>query len=91
MATTMTQTALPAGQWTQILAAGPTSVTVQNLTPGSDLKIRIGTSVSTGDALSAAADILRPFEHRTLTIAATDSILASPVTPGVAGLAIVRA
>ena len=88
MATTMVQTALPAGVWTQILAAGPTSATVQNLSPGSDLKI--GSSVSTGDALSAAADVLRPFEHRSLTIAATDSILATPVTPGMSGLVNVR-
>jgi len=86
----MVQTALPAGVWTQILAAGPTSATVQNLSPGSDLKIRIGSSVSTGDALSAAADVLRPFEHRSLTIAATDSILATPVTPGMSGLVNVR-
>lgn len=77
--TVMTTTALPAGEWTTVSEAGPTSVTVQNLSPATDLLIRIG-AVTESDGLDEAADVLRPFEFRELTIDATDVIIARPVS-----------
>jgi len=91
--TTMTTTSLPAGQWTLIYtASGAVTVTVQSLTPASDLRIRIGGAVdASADALTAAADILRPFEHRPVTLVAGDKVIACPLQSTITGSINVRA
>lgn len=91
--TTMTTTSLPAGQWTLLYtAAGAVTVTVQSLTPASDLRLRIGSAVdASADALTAAADILRPFEHREVTLAILDKIIACPMQSTLTGSINVRA
>lgn len=75
--TTMTTVSLPENAWTQVLAAGPTSATIYNLGTR-ELMIRIGGSVSSGDALTAAHDMLNPGEFRALTLNALDAIYACP-------------
>lgn len=83
--TAMTTTALPASAWTAIYtASGAVTITLQNQTPASAIRVRIDPSASIGDALTAAADIMQPFEVRSLTLATGDKVFGCPVqaTPG---------
>lgn len=76
--TIMTTVALPDGAWTAVLAATPTSATIQNVGT-CDLWVRIGSDALVGDALSSPHDILHPTEWRALTLNAADKIFAAPV------------
>lgn len=90
--TAMTTTSLPAGAWTSLYtAAGAVTITLQNQSPASDLMIRIATGATTGDALTAAADVLRPFEHRSATLANGDVVMARPVQTDMPGKINIRA
>lgn len=79
--TDMTTTSLPVGQWTLIYtAAGAVTLTAQNLSKASEIKLRIGSTVGIGDALTAAADVLQPMERASITLATGDKIMARPVS-----------
>lgn len=78
MATAMTKTACPNSAWTLCFTAGATSLRVQNVS-NVPMLVRIGGSVAISDALTAAADILQPYESRPYTLVASDKILGCPI------------
>jgi len=89
--TAMTTTALPSGQWTLLYtASGDITITLQNQTPASSIKVRIGASAATTDALTSAADVVQPYEVRALTLANGDKVIAAPVQ-AIAGAVNIRA
>lgn len=89
--TAMTTTALPAGEWTDVYtAAGAITITLQNLS-ACDVKLRIGASVATSDALTAAHDMIFPREIRSIVLATGDKIIACPINDSIAGKVNVRA
>ena len=75
--TAMTTTALPAGVWTSLYTASvPITITLQNVGVAV-LRVRIGITVTTGDALTAAYDVLQPGELRSVTLVMSDVVMAA--------------
>jgi hypothetical protein len=84
--TTTTAVSAAVDAWTlAYTASGAVTVVLQHVGPGQDLKVRIGASVTTGDALTSAAEFMYPREARSFTLANGDKIMVSPAQPSTSG------
>lgn len=80
--TTMSTVTAPAGAWTLAYTAGAGGeITLQPRSPGDELLVRIGASVTVNDASNAAADVMQPREFRAYTVASGDKVLLRPAGP----------
>lgn len=90
--TAMTTTPLPVNAWTSLYtAAGAVTITVQNLSKATEIRLRIASGATTGDAATAAADVLQPMERGSFTLATGDVVMARPVSDSTPGSINIRA
>ena len=78
--------------WTLIYtAAGTVTLNIQNRHPQADLMVRVnGSSGAATDAKDAAAELLRPFDRMSMTLASGDKVLARTVRDEVPGRVTIR-
>lgn len=75
----MTDVPVPQGAtWTLIYTAGATvTITIQARDPAVDLLVRVnGSSGATSDDVNSAAELLRPYERVSMTLANGDKVFA---------------
>lgn len=76
---TMSTVTAAAAEWTlAYTASAAVSVVLQSMAASDPIRVRIGATAGTGDALDAAAFLLMPFELRTLPLANGDKLLLAP-------------
>lgn len=76
---TMSTVTAAAAEWTLAYTAGAAvSVVLQSMAASDPIRVRIGGSVATSDALDSAAFLLMPFELRTFVVANGDKVLLAP-------------
>lgn len=90
--TAMTTTPLPVNAWTSLYtAAGEVTITVQNLSKATEIRLRIASGARGDDAATAAADVLQPMERGSFTLATGDVVMARPVSDSTPGSINIRA
>jgi hypothetical protein len=79
--TAMARIAVPVGAWTSVYTAtGNVSISIYNESHNVPVMIRIGSAATSGDALNAAAQEVRPRERAQFAgLVNTDAVFAQPI------------